>query len=51
METDLKRGFFEKDGKQIKYTKDGRAKQEFHSKQEESFGMKVIQRQSKTKNR
>ena len=30
METDLKRGFFEKDGKQIPYTKDGRAKQEFH---------------------
>ena len=30
MEADLKRGFFEKDGKKIPYTKDGRAKQEFH---------------------
>lgn len=37
MEADLKRGFFEKDGKQIKYTKEGRAKQEFHIKRRKKW--------------
>ena len=50
MEADLKRGFFEKDGKQIKYTKEGRAKQEFHIKRRKRWDESYTKTKLKTDN-